>query len=98
MKVRILLMRRDRLDESELEALREMFPVGTEFEFLRIDSVDYIEHDRLCTELKPDYVWLPRDLPIPVLAMSKGYRHIAKTSAGIKQLKEVVPVFVDFEP
>lgn len=96
MKIRVMLMRRDDLDDNEKQALQALYP-GDELDIFRSDPVDFRDHLRMCEEFKPDVVVLPREKPVPVLAMEKGYVHITMTPKGFMRLLRVVPDFVEFK-
>lgn len=97
MKIRVMLMRRDDLDDNEKKALQELYP-GHEFDPFRTDPMDFRDHLRICEESKPDVVILPREKPVPVLAMEKGFVHVTMTPKGFMRLLRVVPDFVEFKP
>lgn len=95
----IAVMRRElaELTEDELGMIREKFP-GRELRFLRIDPEDYKEHADICRERKPAMVLLPRERPIPSLAMEEGFQHCAFTRDGLMELEPMQPSFRPFRP
>ena len=98
--IRVLLMRRDQqsLTFEELRVLEESFP-DCDLNFQRSDARDYLEHEKICEEFKPDLVLLPREKPIPSTAMQKGFRHVTFTPDGkLLELKAINPVLVPFQP
>jgi hypothetical protein len=98
MKIRVMLMRRDGIGPDEAQSLASFYPEGTEFEIVRRDPVNYLEHLTMCEEFEPDVVILPREKPVPILAMDKGYAHISMTPLGFRRLLRVPPDFVPFVP
>ncbi len=98
MKVKVILMRRDDLTEEESNSLLSFYPPATEFEIVRRDPVDFREHLTMCLEFQPDVVILPREKPVPILAMEQGFAHISMTPMGFRRLLKVPPDFVDFVP
>jgi hypothetical protein len=69
----------------------------------RTDPRDYQEHYAICRTAESEeglrpIPYLPRERPIPALAMDHGYEHIAFTRDGLMKLVEVKPVFEPFEP
>src|SRR5438105_1246839 len=93
-KILVLVLRRQ-LDEAEAKALHEAYP-GKELEFRTIHPQDYREHDAICQELNPAVVLLPKDRPIPSLAMEWGVPHVALLPNG--QLSELLPLIPQFKP
>lgn len=100
-KVRIILLRRDAisLSDEEKRLLQEAFP-GREIEFMRTDPRDYKEHAAQCDQIQPAAVVLPGERPIPVLAMEKGFAHVAFTPDGLVELEieQLRPIFKPFIP
>jgi len=96
-KVLVLLLRRDpdNLTTEERIAFERAFP-GRSVEYRRVDSRDYLEHANLCGRLRPAVVLLPRDRPIPSLAMERGFPHVTITSDG--KLIELQPLEPQFKP
>lgn len=97
--VLVTVLRRDESDLTvdEIAAVRAMFP-DKEVVFRRTDPQDYQEHAAQCEELQPAAVLLPRERPIPSLAMEKGFQHIAFTPNGLMELKSLNPTFRPFVP
>ena len=95
--VLVLVLRRDYTSFSpeELERLCETFP-DQEIHISRVDPVDYIEHAQLCDELEPAVVFLPRERPIPSLAMEHGFSHVTFGPDG--SLVELQPMNPSFKP
>jgi hypothetical protein len=93
-KVLVLVLRRE-LDEVEVTALRQKYP-GKELEFKTIHPSDYREHATICEQMKPDVVLLPKDRPIPSLAMERGVPHVALLPNG--ELSELLPFVPQFKP
>lgn len=94
---RVVILRRDTLDANELEALLRKCP-KRRFQFIRTDPADYKEHDELCIKLRADFVFLPREHPIPTDAMKRGVPHLSLTPNGLEELIALVPQFKPFEP
>ena len=98
-KVLVLVLRRE-LDPQEVVALQEKFP-GKELELLTIHPEDFRQHAAICEgykDLKP-IVFLPRERPIPSLAMERGVPHVALLPNGqLSELLPLVPQFKPFEP
>lgn len=94
----ILLLRRDVADltAEEKTAIQECYPDGVEYR--RIDPANYLEHDEICKTFHPVAVLLPRERPIPSLAMEHGYRHITYTPQGLLELLPLQPKFEPFRP
>ena len=90
-------MRGESLDPQEIAQLQEKFP-GKEFEYRSSHPRDYRDHAETCRQLKPDLVILPKDRPIPSVAMEEGFVHVAFTPKGVQQLLPLRPEFKPFEP
>jgi hypothetical protein len=97
-KVKVILMRRDKLDDNEEATLLQSYPEGTVFEFYPTDPVDYLAHMKHCERIKPDVVVLPREKPVPVDAMKAGFAHISMTPNGFQRLSRVDAHFIPFVP
>lgn len=96
--VLVLVMRRDpdELTSQEHAAIRRCFP-GCSFVFRREDPADYQEHAELCEKHKPDVVMLPKDRPVPSLAMERGFAHCVVSESGeVMKLLPITPQFVPF--
>ena len=94
--LKVLILRRDRLTKDEEIALRARCngePV--EFECIRIDPANHLEHDELCrlhgVTAEEGIVILPMSQQIPSTAMARGIRHVAFTSAGAMELDALPP-------
>lgn len=87
-KMRILLLRRDRLNEQEVAELQNKFP-GMDFEFRRSDALDFEVHAFMCQQFRPDLVILPKEKPIPAEAMEKGFKHVTFTPKGLATLTKL---------
>ena len=96
--VLILLLRQDpeQLSPTEKECIALLYPEGVEYR--RIDLADYLDHNRICQELHPVAVILPKEKPIPSLAMENGYRHITFSAQGPIELLPLRPEFKPFIP
>lgn len=97
MKVFLL---RSELSPEEEAMIRKNFP-GKEIEFRVVQSRDYLEHAKTCEELnhkEGDFVVLPKDRPIPSLAMEQGIPHVIITQNGLMELLPLEPKFKPFEP
>ena len=99
--VLVTILRRDLadLDPAEREGILAAFP-DHEIEFRRTDPRDFREHFAQCEQLKPAAVILPRERPIPSLAMEHGYRHIAfiPCEGQVRELEPMNPSFKPFIP
>ena len=92
---KIILLRRDYPDITEMTALQEFFP-DDDLHFIRTDPVDHLEHDLLCSLHGAEVVLLPREKPIPATAMARGVRHLAVLPSGeLKRLVRITPMFAD---
>src|SRR5258708_66901 len=99
--MKVMAMRRPEPSPEEEAAVKAAFPVDTAMEYLESHSPNYLEHAAACErELDPatDIVLLPKDRPVPEVAMQKGYRHVTLTPSGLKMLVGLIPEFVDFTP
>ena len=98
-KVVVLIMRSELLDldPKEIAELEKTFS-GKEFEFHSSYPHDYRDHAENCRKLNPDVVILPKDRPIPSLAMEEGFIHVAFTELGILELEPLTPKFKPFVP
>lgn len=75
-----------------------VFP-GDEIVFRRTDPRDYKEHAAQCDELKPAFVLLPLERPIPSVAMEKGFQHVVIDPQGdLIELEPLAPKFKPFIP
>jgi hypothetical protein len=83
------------LSDSQRALLTRQFPEGIEFR--RIDSTNYLEHDELCKKLDPAAVILPKDRPIPVLAIEHGYPHLVFSSTELMELVRLQPELKPFQ-
>lgn len=98
--VMVIILRRDESDLSTVErqAIVTAFP-HKEVIFRRMDPRDCYEHARLCEQLGSTHVILPRERPIPSVAMEQGVHHLTVFSDGrVMELKPFVPTFKPFEP
>jgi AmiR/NasT family two-component response regulator len=97
--VLIGLLRQDQEDltPAETAAIEEKFP-DCEIVYVRADPKDCVQHKEWCDEHKPDVVVLPKERPIPSMAMEAGFKHIVLTPVGAKQLEPLVPTFCEFIP
>ena len=95
----VILLRRDSdsLAPEEISAIRAKFP-GRTVMFRRTDPQDYQEHAIDCQRLNPGAVILPRERPIPSLAMELGYAHVAFVDGEYRELLPLVPQFKGFVP
>jgi len=94
----VLMMRRspEDLNAGQDAAIRDLF-LGCQVTFERIDPVDYLEHAAICRKLKPDMVLLPREQPVPSLAMEEGFTHCVVSPDGtVMRLLPITPQFVPF--
>ena len=99
MKKLVLILRRDpeELTANEKKSIEEKFPEGVEYQ--RVDPADFLEHDRLCRELNPVAVLLPRERPIPTLAIEHGFSHVIVDPEGVvMELQPLYPQFIKFKP
>ncbi len=96
MKRKILILRRDESDllPEERKELGKAFP-GDVLEFYRIDPADCHEHDRICRELNATTVILPRERPIPEIAMERGVVHLTLADGKLQKLTKIN---VEFSP
>ena len=93
---KIIMLRHDALSVLQLAGLHARFP-DENFQFIRTDPSDHMEHDKLCKEHGDPIVFLPCDEPIPATAMSRGIAHVVVTPDGqMKKLVKLIPVFEDF--
>lgn len=97
--VLVTILRRDESDLTmgEIATVRAKFP-DREVVFRRTDPRDFKEHAAQCEEFQPTAVLLPRERPIPSLAMEKGFQHIAFTPNGLMELESINPTFRPFVP
>ena len=98
--VKVIIMRRDE-DElliEEKDNLGKALGVDPEeISFVRSDARDFQEHDEHCEVIRPVVVLLPRERPIPSLAMEHGHRHITFGPDGkLYELKAINPVLEPF--
>lgn len=100
-QVLVLLMRRDEneLPPEEIAVIQASFP-GREVVFERTDSRDYLEHAKLCDQRKQlGYAqvigYLPKERPVPSLAMERGVPHVLVING---KLQELLPLKPDFKP
>ena len=96
---KIMLLRRDEssLGKDEIEAFKAAFP-GQDLTFVRLDPRDYVEHAHNCRRERPDAILLPLERPIPALAMTEGFRHVAIREGGVVfELQSLTPEFRPFE-
>ena len=99
-KVIIGVLRRsaDDMSPEEHEAYAYAFS-GREVVFVRMDSQDCYDHDRACQALGAEVVVLPKDRPIPSIAMDRGIQHITFVPGqGIVELEPLRPTFKPFVP
>lgn len=96
-RIRVLILRRDEneLTIPERAALTAAFP-GHEVEFVTTNPRDYEEHAADCERLKPHVVLLPRERPIPSLAMERGVAHVTVGPDGY--LVKLLPLVPQFQP
>lgn len=94
-KILVLVLRREP-DLNEIAAIQRKFP-GKQLVFKTINPADYKEHAAICEEMKPDVVLLPKDRPIPSLAMEKGFPHVALFNGDVMELLPLMPQFKPFE-
>lgn len=92
--IKIDLFRQDEPTETEWKAYGRAF-FSREIQFSRIDPINYIEHDKACDERQPTLVQLPKDKPIPYLAMKK-FPHVIVTPEG--KIMKLKSINVEFEP
>lgn len=99
MERNVILLRRepDELTDEEKAAFKAAFP-DTDLNFVRTDPENYIMHAKMCRDLNPVAVLLPREKPIPSQAMEEGFQHIVIANDELQELLPVVPQFKPFEP
>jgi len=95
-KIIVGILRREQKDllQEEVLAIEHAFP-GKEIQYVKLDSRDYLEHSKLCREIKPSVVILPMDRPIPAKAMEEGVVHVEATTGRLRRL---LPLRPEFEP
>lgn len=86
--IRVMLLRKDELNPDEYNRFKEKFP-RSQIETFRCDPKNYHEHTENCEKLKPDFIILPMDRPIPSEALERGFRHVFSTSKGLEELKSI---------
>lgn len=99
-QVLITILRRDEADltPEEREAILAAFQ-GKKIVFKRTDPKDFLEHAEQCRQLKPTAVVLPRERPIPAVAMEEGFQHITVLpNQGVVELEPLTPKFKPFLP
>src|SRR5581483_7496960 len=86
-KIIVGILRREQKDllQEEVLAIEHAFP-GKEIQYVKLDSRDYLEHSKLCREIKPSVVILPMDRPIPAKAMEEGVVHVEATTGRLRRL------------
>ena len=97
--MKIFVLRKALSPEEEV-MIRSKLP-GKEIEFQVVHSQDYLEHAETCRVLNPeegDFVILPKDRPIPSLAIEQGVPHVALTKDGLMELLPLKPEFKPFVP
>jgi|SRR3989344_1756821 len=95
--IKVDLFRQDNPTDVERLTYQQMFR-GYPIEFNRIDPVNYIEHNKACEERQPTLVQLPKEHPIPHLAMHE-FPHVVVTGDGrVLQLTEITTKFVQIFP
>ena len=98
--VLVTILRRDESDliSGERELIIAAF-TGKKVIFRRTDPIDFQQHAEQCRQLKPAAVILPRERPIPALAMEEGFQHITVFAGrGVVELEPLVPQFKEFVP
>lgn len=96
--VTILRRNEDDLTPEEKSAIIAAFP-GKDVVFHRTDPRDFEEHAAHCRQLSPVAVVLPRECPIPAVAMEEGFQHITVLPGrGVVELEPLVPSFKMFVP
>lgn len=99
-KVLVTILRREEseLTSEERDGILAAFQ-GKEVVFKRTDPKDFLEHAEQCRELKPHAVILPRERPIPAVAMEEGFQHVTVLpDQGVVELEPLVPKFKPFQP
>ena len=95
--VKVLLMRRDELEEAERKALSIHFP-DREIRLASSASADYVQHAAACEEYQPLLTFLPKDRPVPSLAMQRGFIHVALVDGKLMRLVALVPQWEEYKP
>ncbi|TSC55631.1 MAG: hypothetical protein G01um101418_786 [Parcubacteria group bacterium Gr01-1014_18] len=93
----VLILRGDKLEPNEIKQLQEKFQ-GRKLEFKSSFPKDFMEHAETCRKIKPDVVILPKDRPIPAVAMEEGFAHVVLTKDEVKELLPLQPQFKPFIP
>lgn len=94
---KILLVRGKALTSEEFAIIQAAFP-GEKLDLVPTSPLDYLDHAENCRIEKPDVVVLPKDRPVPSLAMQEGFAHVVITPDGLKELLPLVPEFKPFKP
>lgn len=98
-EVVVAILRRDEkdLEPAEKVGVQQKFS-GRKVRFVRIDPRDCFECREICRDLKPTAVILPKDRPIPALAMEDGVPFIEVTTGTPRQLMPMKVEFCEFDP
>lgn len=99
-KVLILILWRSYKDlaQEEIDAIEKAHP-GHEIEFRRISPRSAEEHAQICQKLQPDAVLLPREQPIPNIAVKDGIPHIDASESVLRKLTApLVAQFTRYHP
>ena len=97
-RIKVLILRRaeSELTVGERAALTAAFP-DQKFEFVTTNPRDYEEHAVDCARLEPRVVLLPRERPLPSLAMEHGFVHVTVGPDGyLHKLLPLIPKFEHF--
>lgn len=96
-KIVIGLMRREVSDltPEEIDLVQNCFP-GDKLDWRTLHSQDHLEHARVCAEIEPAFVVLPRDKPIPATAMEQGVIHVDISRGEVLQLLPLQPQFTKY--
>jgi len=100
----VLVLRRgpEDLSPEEKSVLESTFP-GKQCKYVQMDPVDYLEHAADCRTIR-DQGWaavicyLPKERPIPSLAMEEGTAHVLVIDAKLQELLPLVPQFKVYTP
>ncbi len=95
--INVLRRSKAQLDSEELRVITAAFD-NQPLEFVRRDPADYIIHDQECQATKPVVVILPKDRPIPTLAMEHGFVHCAVINGKLMRLVKLEPVWEEYVP
>lgn len=92
--VNILLLRQNPPSPEVHKLIEEAF--GESFALFQSNPRDYLEHAKDCERIKPHFVLLPAERPIPSLAMERGVRHLFVGADGV--LHELLGIEVKSRP